>query len=224
MRKAINENPVVQISVLGVGLVLVGFLLFTRMSGGKEAETVPPNQPIGADATGAVPADPAATGAAPAGTASAGTIDPATGAAVPATPGATAAAGSVDPQAMQKPGPGLPREVVDAWKRDDAVVLLVIRPSGIDDKLVEQSSKALSSDPNVALFVTPAEKVAKYSRITQPIGLNRVPALVVVRPKDIAGAPPQAQVSYGFRSSQSVVQAVRDALYKGKDDVPYYPG
>ena len=58
----------------------------------------------------------------------------------------------------------------------------------------------------------------------EAVGLNRVPALVVVRPKDVAGAPPQAQVSYGFRSSQSVVQAVRDALYKGKDDVPYHPG
>ncbi len=55
MRKTINENPVVQISVLGVGLILVGFLLFTRMSGGKEKEPVPPNAPIGstaADASG----------------------------------------------------------------------------------------------------------------------------------------------------------------------------
>jgi hypothetical protein len=45
----------------------------------------------------------------------------------------------------------------------------------------------------------------------------------VIRPKDVAGSPPQAQVSYGFRDSQSVVQAVKDAVYKGKDDVPYYP-
>ena len=31
-------------------------------------------------------------------------------------------------------------------------------------------------------------------------------------------------MSYGFRDSQSVVQAVNDALYDGRDDVPYHPG
>lgn len=219
MRKAINENPVVQISVLGVGMVLIAVLLFTRMSGGEEAP--PPTDPA---ATAPAATDPAAAGA-PAATS--GAIDPTTGAPVAGAAGtvspAVPAAGAVDPQAMTKPGPGLPPEVADAWKRGDAVVLLVYRAPGIDDRLVRGSARALSADPNVAFFNTPAEKVAKFSRITQPIGLNRVPALVVIRPKDVAGAPPQAQVSYGFRNSESVVQAVQDALYKGKDDVPYYP-
>ena len=31
-------------------------------------------------------------------------------------------------------------------------------------------------------------------------------------------------MSYGFRNSQSVVQAVKDALYKGRDNLPYNPG
>ncbi len=31
-------------------------------------------------------------------------------------------------------------------------------------------------------------------------------------------------MSYGFRSTASVVQAVDDALYGGRDDVPYHPG
>jgi hypothetical protein len=221
MRKALNDNPLIQVSVLGVGLLLVGIMLFTRMSGGDKAEPVPANAPIGAAGGTAAPVD----GTAPTGavdvTGGTATIPPTAGAAT-TTPGAPA--GSVDPQAMQKAGPGLPQEVVDAWKRDDAVVLLVYRGPGIDDQLVRLSTAALAGDPNVALFTTPAEKVAKYSRITQAVGLNRVPALVVVRPKDVAGAPPQAQVSYGFRNFQSVVQAVKDALYTGKDDVPYYPG
>jgi hypothetical protein len=224
MRKALNDNPMVQISVLGVGLVLVGFLLFTRMSGGKEKEAVPPNAPIGSTApdAGAAPPGTAPTGSVPPATTDPTTGAPVTGATTATTPPTTS--GSVDPQAWQEPGPGLPKDVVDAWKRDDAVVLLVVRESGIDDRLVKRSAAQLSNDPNVALFVSPAEKVARYSRITQAVGLNRVPALVVIRPKDVAGAPPQAQVSYGFRDSQSVVQAVRDALYKGRDDVPYYPG
>jgi hypothetical protein len=228
MRKALNDNPMIQISVLGVGLILVGFLLFTRMSGGKEKTEVPPNAPIGSTAadTGG-----ATTGALPPGTspgATSGAVDPAitppiggdTGSSTPpVTP-----AGTVDPQAMSEPGPGLPAPVAKAWQSGDAIALLVVRASGIDDRLVRSSSRQISAMSGVTLFDAPAEKVAKYARITQAVGLNRVPALVVIRPKDVAGAPPQAQVSYGFRDSQSVVQAVRDALYKGKDDVPYYPG
>jgi len=46
---------------------------------------------------------------------------------------------------------------------------------------------------------------------------------VVVRPRKESGAVPEAQVSYGFRNSQSVVQAVHDALYNGPNDLPYSP-
>lgn len=228
MRKALNDNPMVQISVLGVGLILVGFLLFTQMSGGKEKTEVPPNAPIGSTA-----ADTSGTtaGAVPAGTepgAVSGAVDPATTPPIGGDTGSSTPpvvpSGSVDPQAMLKPGPGLPAEVSSAWKRGDAIALLVVRASGIDDRLVRDSARGISGMSNVAFFDTPAEKVAKYSRITQAVGLNRVPALIVIRPKGVAGAPPQAQVSYGFRNAQSVVQAVRDALYTGKDDVPYYPG
>lgn len=225
MRKAINENPVVQISVLGVGLILVGFLLFTGMSGGDtESEPVPANAPIGstdADATG---------GTVPGGSlpSSTGGVDPVTtppvgGETGSSTPPVTPS-GSVDAQSMAQPGPGLPVELTTAWSRGDAIVLLVVRGGGIDDRLVRGSTNALSGDKNLAVFVTRAKGIASYSRVTQAVGLNRVPALVVIRPKDVAGAPPQAQVSYGFRSAQSVVQAVRDALYKGRDDVPYNPG
>jgi hypothetical protein len=224
MRKALNDNPMVQISVLGVGLILVGFLLFTRMSGGKEKTEVPPNAPIGATADAS--AAPAVDGAAPTGSVPPATSTPAAGTAAPvagASGTTVAPTASVDPEAWRKPGPGLPKEVVDAWARGDVVALLVVRESGIDDRLVKDSARQLSGDSRVAYFVTPAEKVAKFSRITQAVGLNRVPALVVIRPKDVAGAPPQAQVSYGFRNAQSVVQTVRDAAYKGKDDVPYYP-
>jgi hypothetical protein len=73
------------------------------------------------------------------------------------------------------------------------------------------------------VFVTRAKDVARYSRITQGVGVDRAPALVVVRPRKESGPVPEAQVSYGFRSSQSVVQAVHDALYQGPDDLPYSP-
>src|SRR5688500_14742894 len=106
MRKALNENPVVQISVLGVGLILVGFLLFTRMSGGKEKEPVPPNAPIGSTAASAT-APPGATAPATAPGATSGAVDPAV---TPPVGGATGSstppiAGSVDPEAWSEPGP-----------------------------------------------------------------------------------------------------------------------
>ena len=53
--------------------------------------------------------------------------------------------------------------------------------------------------------------------------MDRAPALVVVRPRKESGSVPQAQVSYGFRDSDGVVQAVHDAVYGGPDDLPYSP-
>jgi hypothetical protein len=113
--------------------------------------------------------------------------------------------------------------VISAWNQGDAVVLLIAKGGATDDRLVRSSVQALS-EPGVAVFVADAGQVARYSRITQGVGVDRVPALVVVRPKRLSGGTPQATVSYGFRDTQSVVQAVDDALYSGKDDLPYSPG
>jgi hypothetical protein len=128
----------------------------------------------------------------------------------------------VAPEALV-PGPGLPREVASSWARGDAIVLLIVKNSAIDDRMVKASVSALSK-PGVKVFVAKASDVARYSRITQPVGLNRVPALVVVRSRDVSGDTPEAQVSYGFRGSKSIVQAVDGALYSGKDNGPYHPG
>jgi hypothetical protein len=144
----------------------------------------------------------------------AGAASAATGIVPPAT--------TVDPQALV-PGPGLPRPVIDAWRNGQAVVLLVVRNHGIDDSLVSRSVRGLSGDSNLSVFVVHANKIARYSRITQGVGVSQVPALLVIRPKRVTGSVPEAQVTYGFRDSQTVVQYVHDALYSGKDDLPYSP-
>jgi hypothetical protein len=212
MREQLNSNPMVQIAVVGVLIVIVGLFLMMNMSK-KSSDTES--------------AAPAATGAAPA----AGTTTPVqvpAGAApdASAVAGATGtpstATGTVTPEALI-PGPGLPRPVVDAWKSGDAIALLIVRSHGIDDRLVRGSVEGLSSDSRVAVFVARAEHVARYSRITQGVGVDRAPALVVVRPRKESGSVPQAFVSYGFRDSESVVQAVHNALYSGRDNLPYYP-
>jgi hypothetical protein len=216
MRKAINENPKVQMAVVGALLVVFAFFLLTKvMKKEEEAAPVDPNVPLGAASEAGATASP--TGSPPVSTPSSAPPPavPSSGAPV------AASAETVDPEALE-PGPGMPPEFAAAWDRGNAIVLLIVKPSASDDRLVLASVARLSV-PGTSVFVVPANKIARYSRITQGVGVSRVPALVVVRPRRVSSVP-QAQVSYGFRNAGSVVQAVRDALYSGRDDLPYSPG
>ena len=71
-------------------------------------------------------------------------------------------------------------------------------------------------------FVVPADRIARYATIAQGVDVNRVPALVVFRPKHLAHGVPTASVHYGYQSPESVEQAVVDAGYKGRT-LPYHP-
>jgi hypothetical protein len=219
MRDAINNNPKVQLAVIGVLILLAGVILVPSMMGGGASSSssgtttntvsAQVTTPSGQTANVTVEAT-APTGATSSATGAAG----ATGAVPPPT--------TVDPSALV-PGQGLPAPFINAWKDGKAVVLLVVRNHGIDDKLVSRSVRGLSGDANLAVFTVRANKVARYARITQGVGVSQAPALIIVRPKRLSGSVPQAQVAYGFRDSQTVVQYVHDALYKGKDDLPYSP-
>jgi hypothetical protein len=217
MRKALNENQTVQIAVVGVLILVAGlFFMMTKKKGGSEpaASTATPGATADASGTSAGSTAPVTVGGSPAPSSAA----PAAG--TSAVPSVTS--GTVTPEALV-PGPGLPKKVVEAWKGGDALVLLIVRGGGIDDRLVRGSVQSLSGDPGTSVFVARAKDVARYSRITQGVGVSQAPALVVVRPNDVSGSVPQAQVSYGYRNSQSVVQAVHDALYTGRDNLPYSP-
>lgn len=118
--------------------------------------------------------------------------------------------------------PPPPKAVTAAFDSDQTVVLLIIRPGGIDDDMVKADTAALAAVPNVALFVVPAQQIAKYAAITEGAGVNRVPALVVLRPKSLSHGVPTASVDYGYQGAQSVVQAVVDARYNGRT-LSYHP-
>lgn len=217
MRERLNGNPVVQAVFIGLLAIVVAFMLFTRVLSGSDDEA----------ATAATPATSSAAEA----TAVAPSTDPASAGTAPEpSVGALAADGF-------KAGPGLPKAVVDAYDDGKVVALLIIREhpqgcfaspqtqcGGIDDRRIEPMVRALGASPDVEVFVTHAINIARYSRITLGVDVDRTPALVVLRPKRLTEGPlPAATVQYGVRSATSIDQAVRDALYAGRDDLPYYP-
>lgn len=193
MREKLNENPLMQVALIGVLLLVAGVFVMSSMGGkGGEEEA--------AEST----------------TASA-TTEPATEA-----PAGLPAALAMVSQASARSAKPLPHDVLAAWNDNKTVVLLFVHDGGIDDKLVKDATGRLTSLPEAATFVIPASKISRYAAITEGVGVNRVPALVVVRPKHLHQTIPTASVSYGFQSGQSIVQAVIDAGYKGPT-LDYHP-
>jgi hypothetical protein len=210
MRKALNENPVVQLGLLGVLGLVVAVVLMMQMGGGSSTTSTP------------TPTTPATTAAAPAGADAS--------AAGPATPSLATPAASATPSATEVPagtptgafeaGKGLPSSLVDAYKAGDVVVLLVVQDKGIEDKPVEREVESLRNMEDTTVFVTDAKHVSKYSRVVQGVQLDRVPAIVALKPlapkaKGNVSGLPEATITYGFRGPDSVKQVVGDAEYKG---------
>jgi hypothetical protein len=192
MRKALNDNPMVQMAVIAVLALVGGFFLLNTMSGRGSSEPAP----------------------APAGTPASVTT---------AVTPASAPAGQPIPLGPLVPGSGLPRRVLASYAKDDVVVVLIVRNGGIDDNLVRVSVESLNGTPGVSVFVAHSGDIAKYAQITQGVGVDRVPALVVVRPRSLNEGSPVASVSYGFRSPESVRQAIHNAVYDGPQRA-YDPG
>ena len=220
MRKAINDNPMVQIGVIGLLVVVVGFFLLTQMGKGSSTSSTSSTAASVAPDASATPSDSSATATTPpASTATTPSVSaPST---TPATPAGSAAAPAAAGEFVA--GPGLPRPVVQAYNADKVVVLLVVRRGGIDDDAVKASVERMSGLPDTAVFMTNAGHVSRYSRIASGVDLDRVPALIVLRPQKLTHGTPTATVSYGFRGPASVAQAIADALYNGPTNVPYYP-
>jgi hypothetical protein len=200
MRQKLNENPMAQLAVIGVLLVLAGVFVLSSMGGGEEAEesTATTSSASVTSPTGAS-ASVTATVTTPTGEASA------TPTAVPPIP----------------PRP-LPARVTAAFDANRTVVLLIVAPGGIDDAMTAEGALPLAFKRDVALFVVPARKIARYSAITQGVDVSRVPALVVVRPRRLDHGVVTASVDYGFQSPQNIVQAVIDARYSGRT-LGYHP-
>jgi hypothetical protein len=202
MRQAVNENRTVQLALVAI-LALAGGLLLLKVTKGSSSPT--PAPAAGSSSTATAPTAP-----------STGTSPTSSTAGAPSTSGSTAVpVGFV-------PGPGLPKSLLPAYRHGDAIVLLVRRGGGIDDKLVHGSVERLNGDSRVKAYVTTAKHIARYAWLTQGVDVTELPALVVLKPRGLSGGTPTAAVSYGFRDSASVVQQVDDAFYRGPTR-PYHP-
>jgi hypothetical protein len=197
MREKLNENPIAQIAVIGVLLLAVGVFFMHSMGGGKEG---------GGEGSGG---EVTATSATEESGAALATLE---------SGAAPAAEASTVPPPIKAP----PAEVVAAYESGETIAILFVHDGGIDDRLVRDASEPLSALPDVFTFVVPASKISRYVAITGSVGVDRVPALVVIRPKRTGGSTPTASVSYGFQSGESVRQAVIDAGYTGPT-VDYHP-
>lgn len=194
MREKLNDNPIAQAVLVGVLLLLAAVFLLGKMGGAPEEEEEG---------------------------------ESAAGAAAVAAVSTELEAGS-EPVPLPPPGSGLgappppPQAVASAFRAGDTVALLFVEDGGIDDDLVVSAVQTLNGISGVATFVVPAHELNRYVSIAQGVNLNRVPALVVIRPKKLDNGPYVASVKYGFQSPESIVQAVVDARYDG-GTLPYHP-
>ena len=194
MREKLNENPMSQVALVGVLLVVAAVFLIGKMGGGSEEE---------------------GEGESSAATAAVAAVE-------------TELQAGSEPAPLPAPGTGPgappppPRPVVSAFDAGDTVAILFVRDGGIDDRLVANTVRRLEAMPGVATFVVPSHQLAHYVSIAQGVDLNRVPALVVIRPKRLSNGYDAASVNYGFQSPESVVQAVVDARYHGAT-LAYHP-
>jgi hypothetical protein len=199
MREKLNDNPMVQIAVIGVLLVAAGIFLMTTMGGGGEEAS---------EAESSVVVEPSPE----AGTPIEGSVETLEAEAPASADASLAAVPPIKP----------PAKVVDAYESGATVVLLFVRDAGIDDRLIRNATDSLSQLPEVVSFIVPAKEISKYTALTGGVGVEQVPALLVLTPKSVSAQAPTASVHYGYLSPESVVQAVVDAGYKGPT-LDYHP-
>lgn len=118
---------------------------------------------------------------------------------------------------------GPPRAFVNAYDANDTVALLVVHDWGIDDAYTAAALKKVSTIEGVAAFIVPAKQISRYASVTIGLDVNQLPALIVMRPKKLSGGVPQATVSYGYQTPESIYVSVLDATYNGPE-VTYHPG
>jgi hypothetical protein len=200
LRERINSDPKLQIGIGAVMLLLVAFVFLGKGGGSEEAATEEPTAAI--SETGVVEEG----------------IVPEAG-----------SEASLTSLSAAVPAPPMPPKVKSAYEHGKVVTVLFVHDGGIDDRLVEKYTKLLhdliapAARHKVVFFVVPAKKIANWGAITLGLGIQRVPAFVVLRPKKLSGATPQGSVLYGYQTPPTIAQEISDSVYRGPE-AAYHPG
>jgi hypothetical protein len=210
VRDAINNNPIAQVGVVLV-LVAVAAFMFLKPSGGGEESA-----PEATVAVGGAEMSQSEVASKAGEVVEAGVEAAIEGGALASAGGATVS------MPTSVPAPPPPHAFTAAYDSGKTVVLLIVHAGGIDDRLTALAATALAAMPEVALIPVTIKQLPRYAAVTVGLDLNRVPALVVMTPKRLSGGTPQATVDYGFQTPETLVQAVRDASYKGPE-ATYHP-
>jgi hypothetical protein len=203
LRERINSDPKLQIGIGAVLLLLVAFVFLGKGGGSEEAAT---EEPTAAVSESGVSIEPGVVEAAGVGS----------------EPSLTALSASV-------PAPPMPVKVTRAYNKGKVVTVLFVHDGGIDDRLVQKYATLLRNSVSakyrheLAFFVVPAKKIANWGAITLGLGIQRVPAFVVLRPKKLSGATPQGTVLYGYQTPPTIAQEIADSIYRGPE-AAYHPG
>ena len=202
LRDRINSDPKLQIGIGAVLLIVVAFV-FLGKGGGEETPTEEPTAAVseaGAPVEGVLPEAVEAGNEA-----------------------------SLSSLSATVPPPPMPAKVKAAYEKGKVVTILFVHDGGIDDRLVEKYTKLLrskiptASRHGVAFFVVPTKRIANWGAITLGLGIQRVPAFVVLRPKGLSGGTPQGSVLYGYQVPETIAQEIEDSVYRGPE-AAYHPG
>jgi hypothetical protein len=196
MREKLNESKAAQVGLVIVLAAVVAFMLLGKGSSSSGAEVETAEIPT-TETTGETTGETAIVAATAAG---AGELPTS----VPAQP--------------------LPQPFTAAYDADKTVALLVVHDGGIDDKYTKRALREAATVEDVAVIVVPAKQIYRYASVTVGLNVSQLPALIVVRPKSLSHGVPQATVSYGYQTEDSIGQMLRDAAYKGPEDTTYHPG
>jgi hypothetical protein len=138
-----------------------------------------------------------------------------------ATTGAGGATGALPTTIADTKAP--PHTFRAAYEADEPVALLIVHNGGIDDHYTEEALKAVAHFEDLRAFVVPLKRLPEYASVTVGLNITQVPAMIVLRPRDLSHGEPQAAVYYGFRSFENVILALREAEYDGPENRNYNP-
>jgi hypothetical protein len=98
-----------------------------------------------------------------------------------------------------------PKKAARAVRAGKKVVIFFRNPTGLDDRAVGRSVRALERRSSAVVLTDHVDAVERYGKLVEDLGVSQTPSLVLI---DSAG---DARLIEGFIDSSSLTQAVSDA-------------